>query len=111
MEVRVREAGKITVVELAGELTWSTAPVAQARIVEQLHPGSRIVVDMSGVSFMASAGLRMLLVVYRTVGGTGGRVILAGASEEIRETMEVTGFLDFFTLCGSLESAIAELGG
>ena len=65
--------------------------------------------DMSRVTYMASAGLRLLLVVHRTIGGQGGQVLLVGLSEDIRNTMEVTGFLDFFAHCDSLEAAIAEL--
>ena len=47
---------------------------------------------------MSSAGLRMMLLIYRQVIGGGGRVVLVGLSEDIKDTMSVTGFLDFFTM-------------
>ena len=48
------------------------------------------------MAYMSSAGLRMLLVIYRTIVGQGGKVVLVGLSEELQDTMALTGFLDFF---------------
>ena len=97
MDINVREVQGITVLELVGELTGKSAPDAQQRILEQARPGGAMILDMSRVPFMTSAGLRLLLMVYRGVAGQGGRVVLVGVSEDIRDTMELTGFLEFFT--------------
>src|SRR5262249_55071699 len=109
MDIKVKAVGPITVVELSGELTWKSAPEAQERILEQAQPGCRMCLDMSKVTFLASAGLRLLLVLYRALSGKGGRVLLVGVSDDIRDTMELTGFLGFFTLCDTLEAGIAAL--
>jgi anti-sigma B factor antagonist len=109
MEINVRAEQGVTVVQLSGELTWKSAPEAEEQIKQHVQPGCMMILDMSGVSFMASAGLRLLLKVYRTVSGNGGRVMLVGVSDEIRQTMEVTGFLDFFALCDSVNAAITKL--
>ena len=109
MDINVRAERGITVVELSGELTWKSAPEAQQRILEHAQPEGKMILDMSRVPYMSSAGLRLLLTVYRTVSGKGGRVLLVGLSEELRTTMELTGFLDFFAHQGSLEAGIAEL--
>ena len=58
---------------------------------------------------MSSAGLRMLLSTYRQVTSKNGRIVLVGLSEEIQDTMSVTGFLKFFTICTTLESGLATL--
>jgi anti-sigma B factor antagonist len=55
---------------------------------------------------MSSSGLRMLLVTYRMITGKSGMVILVGLSEEIRDTMSLTGFLDFFTYLPTLDDAL-----
>ena len=44
--------------------------------------------NMGGVPYMSSAGLRMLLLVYRQVMGKKGCVVLVGLNDEIRDTME-----------------------
>jgi anti-sigma B factor antagonist len=109
MDIRVRTAEGITVAELAGELTWQSAPEVQQRILEHARPEARLCLDMSRVTYMASAGLRMLLTVYRRVTGQGGRILLVGLPEEILDTMEHTGFLDFFDHRDTLEAGTAEL--
>jgi anti-sigma B factor antagonist len=109
MEINVRLVQGITVVEMAGELTWKSVPQAQARILEQAQPGCRLILDLSRVPYMASAGLRLLLVVYRAVVGKGGQALLVGLSQDLRDTMTLTGFLDFFRHHDTLEAGVAEL--
>ena len=58
---------------------------------------------------MSSSGLRMLLVTYRMITGKSGKVILVGLSEDIRDTMSMTGFLDFFTYLPTLDEALKEI--
>ena len=44
----------------------------------------------------------MLLLLHRNLVAKGGKVILVGLSENIAETMRVTGFLQFFETCNTL---------
>jgi len=109
MKVDVTKLQEIQVVTIVGEIDGSTAPQAQEQILGLVEPGAKIVLDMTGVTYMSSAGLRMLLVAYRTVTSKSGRVVLVGLSDELKDTMSVTGFLDFFTCRDTLEAGIAEL--
>jgi anti-sigma B factor antagonist len=109
MDINVREERGITVLELSGELTGRSAPDAMERILEQARPEGAMILDMSRVPFMSSAGLRVLLIVHRRFTGADGRIVLVGVSEDIRDSMEFTGFLEFFTVRGSLEEGIAAL--
>ena len=109
MDVNVSKVQGITVVTLTGELTGKTAPDAQQLILAQAQPQGKMILDMSGVPYMSSAGLRVLLMVYRAVSGKGGRAVLVGLSEELESMMWLMGFLDFFAHKGSLEAGIAEL--
>src|SRR5262249_9083236 len=109
MEINVRAVQGITVVELTGELNWNTAPEAEKRILDESRANGKMILDLGGVTFLASAGLGMLLAVYRAVIGNGGRVALVCASEHIRKVMWVTGFLDFFKNYESLEAGIAAM--
>lgn len=101
----------VTVATLSGDVDGSTAADAQARLLPLIQPGIGIVLDMGGVGFMSSAGLRTMLLVYRQASAANGRVALAGLSEQIRDTMSITGFLGFFTVCNTVEEAAAAIGG
>jgi anti-sigma B factor antagonist len=84
MNVNIRDAGGVHVVELSGELDANTSPAAQQKILPLAAAGSRILLDMSGVSFMSSAGLRLLLSTYRQVTALKGMVGLAALSEDLK---------------------------
>jgi anti-sigma B factor antagonist len=96
----------VNVVKLAGDLDGNTTPSVQAQIMPLAIPNAKMILDMSGVSFMSSAGLRMLLVMYRTIVSKSGKVVLVGLSEDIRDTMSMTGFLDFFTYLETLDDGV-----
>jgi anti-sigma B factor antagonist len=109
MDINVKATQGVTVVEMAGELTWESAPAAERRILEAAPEGGRMILDLNRVSYMSSAGLRLLLVVYRTVADRGGRVLLVGLSEDLADTMAHTGFLDFFAHHDTLEAGLTGL--
>ncbi|MFZ2097441.1 MAG: anti-sigma factor antagonist [Anaerolineales bacterium] len=109
MDVNESVVKDVNVVKLAGDLDGNTAPNVQAEIMKLAIPNVKMILDMTGVSFMSSAGLRMLLVMYRTIMSQSGKVILVGLSEDIRDTMSMTGFLDFFTYLETLDDGLKTL--
>ncbi len=100
---------QVTVVELIGDIDGGTAPKVQEQVLPLAAAGGRILMDLTKVPYMSSAGLRMLLSVYRQISGQNGQVILVGLSEDIRDTMSITGFLDFFTTCDTLDLGLSAL--
>jgi anti-sigma B factor antagonist len=64
---------------------------------------------MSKVPYMSSAGLRTLLSLYRQTTKEEGKLVLVGLSEELVDTMSVTGFLDFFIAKTTQEEGLAAL--
>jgi anti-sigma B factor antagonist len=109
MEITINDVQAAKVVEIAGDLDGNTAPEAQARIQPHARQDAKIVLDMSKVPYMSSAGLRMLLVLYRSIAGSGGKVVLVGLSGELEDTMRLTGFLDFFAHYATLDDGIAAI--
>jgi len=109
MELSTKNLDNVTVVELSGEIDGRTAPIAQEQILPLLVAGARILLDISGVEYMSSAGLRMLLSTYRTATGNDARVVIAGLNEELRDTMSATGFLNYFTTTETQAEGIAAL--
>lgn len=99
----------VTLITLAGDIDGSTAPGVQADILAAAAPDIKMILEMTQVSYMSSAGLRVLLAVYRQATAQNGQVVLVGLVEEIKDTMSVTGFLDFFTTTDTLDEAFAVL--
>lgn len=109
MDINIKTVEQVTVVEIIGDIDGKTAPEAQKQILPLIEPGGKILLNMSQVNFMSSAGLRMLLSTYRQVSSNNGRTVLAGLSEDLKDTMSLTGFLRFFTVYETVEEGLAAL--
>ncbi|MGD1804863.1 anti-sigma factor antagonist [Dapis sp. BLCC M126] len=109
IEINIKTEEGIKVVELSGDIDANTAPDVQKQVVPLAEPGSKILMDMTNVPYMSSAGLRMLLSLYRQTEAQKGKVVLAGLSEELQDTMSVTGFLDFFITAEKVDEGMEKL--
>ncbi|MFZ4556820.1 MAG: STAS domain-containing protein [Pseudanabaena sp.] len=109
MDIKLKSVGEIQVVELDGDIDASTAPDVTKFLSELVKPSIRLLLDMTKVPYMSSAGLRTLLSLHRQITNKEGKVVLVGLSEELVDTMSVTGFLDFFIAKPSQEEGLATL--
>lgn len=110
IEINIETIQQVTVVKPVGEIDASSAAAVQKKVLPLSAPGCKIILDMSQVAYMSSAGLRMLLSIYRQISGNQGRIVLVGLSEELKDTMSVTGFLGFFTVHDLLETGLQAFG-
>jgi anti-sigma B factor antagonist len=99
----------VMLIELIGDIDGGSAPLVQADVLAAAEPSIQMILDMTQVAYLSSAGLRMLLSVYRQVSVQSGQVVLVGLMEEIQDTMSITGFLEFFTVADTLEAAFSLL--
>jgi anti-sigma B factor antagonist len=111
MEVIISRFDEITVAVLNGELDSRTSAEVQEKVLTVVGPGSRLLLDMRGVHYISSTGLRTLLMIYRQITNRDGRVVLAGLSEAQKELMSITGFLEFFAAYDTFEEGLTALRG
>jgi anti-sigma B factor antagonist len=109
LNITVKRVEQITLIEISGEIDGKTAPQAQAQILPLLEPGCKMLLDMSGVDYMSSAGLRLMLSMHRQATANKGQLVLVGLSEEIKDTMAATGFLNFFAVGDTVEAGLVTL--
>lgn len=111
MEFQKAEVGEVTIVALKGDLDGQTAGAVQDELLPLIRPECKILLDMQGVPYISSVGLRALLLLYRKTAAVGGRIVLCGLSEMLHDTMLITGFLDFFEDYETLEEGLEILNG
>lgn len=80
-------------VSLQGRLDSDTSPELEKELSSSIEDVTSMNVDMSGLEYISSAGLRVLLGAKKTLGKKGG-VILHNVGEEVKKTLDITGFLD-----------------
>jgi anti-sigma B factor antagonist len=106
MNVTTLSEPDITRVELEGSIDGKTAPQIREELSAALQDVRKLIIDMSRVDYLSSAGLRLLLLIYREVTSRKGQLVLVGVSPDIRTVMSHTGFLSFFTLADSQQDAL-----
>lgn len=98
--------GDVTVVHVGGEIDLYTAPQPGAALHEQITTGhTHLVVDLIGVSFMDSSGLRVLLQALRAARSRDGSLRLVCASERILKVLGITGLDKLFAISSSVAAA------
>lgn len=107
--IELNTQDNIQIFVLTGEIDASTAPSVTEKLLPLIEDNRKILLDMTAVPYMSSAGLRTLLSLYRQVTAKTGDLVLVGLSEEIQDTMTVTGFLKFFKTRSTLAEGLQAL--
>ena len=63
---------------------------------EILEKGSDVIIDMTTCNYVSSTGLRVLLYSKKVAAAKGLKICLTGISDEVKDIMNVTGFINFF---------------
>lgn len=96
------QTGSVCVLTVNGELDLATAPQLEQALLG-VNGVERIVVDLTGLSFIDSSGLRTLLLARR--GNVPVSVVISSGA--VRRTFEVAGTLDLLEIHESLEDALS----
>jgi anti-anti-sigma factor len=111
MELREEKVGEVSVVEVKGRIDSTTAPALGERLRANLEaPKVRVVLDLSRLEYISSAGFRILLLAAKRADETGSRLVLCGVAGKVKQLFDLGGFLDLFTIVGSREEGIAAAG-
>ena len=95
------------VVAPAGRLDSTTSETFEHALATALDGGTRrLVIDFSGVSYISSVGLRVLLVVAKRLKSDRGALVLCGLGDAVRQVFDLAGFLPLFTVEPTRESAV-----
>jgi anti-sigma B factor antagonist len=91
MEISVERAESYVVLRPAGRLNMMAAPRLRSSIERLVQDGStRVVLDLSGVSFMDSSGLGAVIAGLKRARQAGGDLRLAAAGEQVQTVMRLT---------------------
>lgn len=110
MDLREEQVGGVSVVEVKGRIDSTTAPALAERLTAHLGaPNVRVVLDLSRLEYISSAGFRILLLAAKRADETASRFVLCGVSGKVRQLFDLGGFLDLFSTTGTREEGIAAL--
>lgn len=112
MELKVIESSeKLTYVALVGRLDLAGVQAVELKFNAQI--ASRKVsgiVDLSGVTFIASLGMRMLLTAAKTIKANGGKLVVVKPQPLVEEALKAAGLDALMLITASVEEAKAKIG-
>jgi len=107
VEIRSEQHQQTLAISLTGSFDALTADQAQKYIQAQLDGGQQqIILDLSQVDFMSSAGIRVLLEMTKKSRGMGGDLRLAAAQPGVQRTLALSGLVRVIKVYPSLEEAM-----
>lgn len=100
MEISTKDLKRVTLVAPVGRIDHQTAPQLQKTLDDLINGGHfKLVLDMSAVTYISSAGLRVLLAVRKSVKRWNrGDLRLAGLQPYVKDTIELVGFTRIFNI-------------
>jgi anti-sigma B factor antagonist len=109
MDITTKEINHVELITIEGRVDSAEAPrLAQMLETVNQHGKYKIVVDMSQVEYMSSAGFRALGDAQRNgKRHQHGEVVLAQVPDRIREALHMVGFAEYFNIFDDVTSALA----
>ncbi len=105
IEIKVREFPAVQAVCLNGDLCDEGVLLARRSILDAIGAGApRVAIDLSGVEYVSSAGVGMLVSMLKRCHQVGLELALAGLGPEIRELFSLTRLDEVFPIAPDLEA-------
>ena len=92
MNIQRIQNGNKTEFALSGRLDTSTAPQLQEALIPEFNTATSVILNFAGLTYVSSAGLRVLLMGEKTAKAKSGKQTVINVSDEIMEVFEMTGF-------------------
>ncbi|MNR95564.1 putative anti-sigma factor antagonist BtrV [compost metagenome] len=105
MQKTIHQHADTTVMTVSGRLDAVSAPEFERDCSG--YSDARIVLDLSGLEYVSSAGLRSILTLAKQVKSGGGSLAIAGLNGLVKDVFEMSGFDSFLPLYSDLDAALA----
>lgn len=108
LSLAVATEGSATVVRAAGRLDAVTAKTLEnALAAPDVAASSRLVLDLSGIDYVSSFGLRVILMTAKRHGVPGKRFAVAGMTKPVADVFTMSGFHKVITMAETTDAAVA----
>jgi anti-sigma B factor antagonist len=113
MHIELRKTGDVVIVDLKGKLTAGLGDQILRETIDELlaENWKKVLLNLSEVSFMDSAGVGELVAGLRTAKRFGAQVKLLNATERVQSTLYVARLLPVFELYANEREALEQFGG
>jgi anti-sigma B factor antagonist len=107
LSISTEASGVSTVVHVGGDLDVYTAPRLREGLEKAIATGGRLVLDLSGVQFIDSTALGVLVAAHQRAQENGGDFRLVVDDPFLLKIFRITGFDGIFSIYPQIEDALA----
>jgi anti-anti-sigma factor len=100
LDIKIAEQDGTTLLTVAGRLDGLTAPSLEEALLDRARRGESLCVDLSRVSYVSSAGLRVLLAAAKELRRQGRGLELRKPSDDVYNVLKLSGFTTLMTITG-----------
>ncbi|HOV90896.1 MAG TPA: STAS domain-containing protein [Syntrophorhabdaceae bacterium] len=110
MELNSKTEGGLTIVALKGRVDAVTAPEFEKKMIEAIEKGDRkILLNMAGLEYISSAGLRSILTIAKRLKAENGEIFFAELKGAVEEVFKISGFNSIFKVFESEKTALENI--
>lgn len=107
MDVKEETVEGRTVLHVRGRADNASAAIFQELVDPYLDDNrTDLILDLSGLDYISSAGLRVLLVIARKLEANNGKGVLCGMSDVVSDILEISGFIKLYGVAKNVDSAV-----
>ncbi len=109
MEINVERENGTLIAQVAGRVDSANARQFEQGLSEAIGDDRNVIIDFGGLSYISSSGLRVLLLVAKTLRQRSAHLALCSLAGPIREVFEISGFDKIIPIHDSRAGALAAL--
>jgi anti-anti-sigma factor len=100
----------VEIIRPSGRLDGASAPALEATILSAIDGGVQgVLLDCADLTYVSSAGLRVILIAAKRLGAAGGVFALCGLTWQVERILDTSGFTSFLDIHPSVEAATRAL--
>lgn len=106
-ELKEELKGDVLFVRIKGRLDAVSSPEAEKKVFELINSGNhKVILELAGVSYVSSAGMRMLLATTKKIRSLSGKLCICSMSTNVLDVLKMSGFDHILELYGTEEEAL-----
>ncbi|WP_068470168.1 STAS domain-containing protein [Candidatus Protochlamydia phocaeensis] len=107
VSIKEEAKGDILILRMNGRLDAVSSPTAERKIFDYIHNGQdKLLLDFSGVDYLSSAGMRMLLSVTKKLKTLSGKLVICEVTANVMDVLKMSGFDHVLELAKTEEDAL-----
>jgi len=108
MNISESKQGNVTILQVQGKLDAMNSPELDTRLTGLVESGIRqIAVDLAGIDYVSSAGLRVFLSAAKHLKQAQGKLALANPSAQVQQIFDIAGFASILPIFKTLNEAVS----